>query len=92
MVLETAVNGDAAALVTFNLRHFRDVPARFGIELLMPAAAAVRIDARVMRNIAPMRWPVRSARRPMVASAAGAAPMKTTSKFGCTITVPSGWA
>jgi predicted nucleic acid-binding protein len=36
MVLEAAVNGRADALVTFNLRDFGMVPARFGIELMMP--------------------------------------------------------
>jgi putative PIN family toxin of toxin-antitoxin system len=43
MVLEAAVNGRADALVTFNLRDFGDAPARFGVELLLPRAAIVRI-------------------------------------------------
>jgi hypothetical protein len=37
MVLEAAVNGMADALVTFNLRHFSDAPARFGVDLLLPS-------------------------------------------------------
>jgi predicted nucleic acid-binding protein len=36
MVLETAVNGRADGLVTFNVRNFGTVPARFGIELMIP--------------------------------------------------------
>ena len=36
MVLETAVNGRADGLVTFNVRDFGTVPARFGIELIIP--------------------------------------------------------
>jgi putative PIN family toxin of toxin-antitoxin system len=36
MVLETAVNGRADVLVTFNVRDFGTVPARFGIELMIP--------------------------------------------------------
>jgi putative PIN family toxin of toxin-antitoxin system len=36
MVLETAVNGRADGLVTFNVRDFGIVPARFGIELMIP--------------------------------------------------------
>jgi putative PIN family toxin of toxin-antitoxin system len=43
MVLETAVNGQADALVTFNLRDFGAVPARFGIELMIPREAIRRM-------------------------------------------------
>ena len=43
MVLETAVNGRADAIVTFNRRHFGEIPSRFGIEVLSPAAALERI-------------------------------------------------
>jgi putative PIN family toxin of toxin-antitoxin system len=43
MVLETAINGRADALVTFNLRDFGDVPGRFGIELMLPRTAIGRI-------------------------------------------------
>src|ERR1700675_2475664 len=39
MVLEAAVNGRADALVTFNVRDFGTVPARFGIELLLRRSA-----------------------------------------------------
>jgi predicted nucleic acid-binding protein len=43
MVLEAAVNGRADALVTFNVRDFGTVPARFGIELMVPREAIGRI-------------------------------------------------
>jgi predicted nucleic acid-binding protein len=43
LVLDAAVNGQAAAIVTFNRRDFGVVPARFGIELLTPAEAIRRI-------------------------------------------------
>lgn len=43
LVLEAAVNGRAAALVTFNRRDFGAVPARFGVEVLTPAEAIGRI-------------------------------------------------
>jgi putative PIN family toxin of toxin-antitoxin system len=43
MVLETAVNGRADALVTFNVRDFGSVPERFGIEVLIPREAIRRI-------------------------------------------------
>lgn len=43
MVLETAVNGLAEALVTFNTRDFGSVPARFGLEVLLPREAIARI-------------------------------------------------
>lgn len=36
MVLETTINGRADALVTFNVRDFGSVPARFGIEVMIP--------------------------------------------------------
>jgi len=36
MVLETAVNGAADYLATFNLRHLGDAAARFGIEAAAP--------------------------------------------------------
>ncbi len=37
LVLETAVNGRAEAIVTFNIRDFALVRERFGIEVLTPA-------------------------------------------------------
>ena len=43
MVLEAAVNGRANALVTFNLRDFGHVPKRFGVDVLLPREAIVRI-------------------------------------------------
>lgn len=45
MVLETAVNGRAQALMTFNRRHYGDVPGRFGIELLNPGESLRRMQA-----------------------------------------------
>ncbi len=39
MVLEAAVNGGAAAIVTFNRRDFGAAPARFGIRVLLPRDA-----------------------------------------------------
>ena len=43
MVLETAINGRAAAIVTFNRRDFGAIPMRFGIDVLTPAEALRRI-------------------------------------------------
>jgi putative PIN family toxin of toxin-antitoxin system len=43
LVLEAAVNGQAAAIVTFNRRDFGIVPVRFGIDMLTPAEAIRRI-------------------------------------------------
>ena len=43
MVLETAVNGRAEGLVTFNVRDFGSVPERFGIEVMIPREAIGRI-------------------------------------------------
>jgi putative PIN family toxin of toxin-antitoxin system len=43
MVLEAAVNGRADALVTFNLRDYGAAPAQFGVEILLPREAIVRI-------------------------------------------------
>ena len=45
LVLEAAVNGRAAAIVTFNRRDFGRAPARFGLALLTPAEAIRRIRA-----------------------------------------------
>ncbi len=36
MVLETAVNGRAAAIITFNERDFGSLPESFGIKVLLP--------------------------------------------------------
>lgn len=43
MVLETAINGQADAIVTFNLRDYGRAPQRFGVEVLLPAQAIRRI-------------------------------------------------
>jgi predicted nucleic acid-binding protein len=43
MVLETAVNVRADALVTFNVRDFGTVPVRFGIEVMIPREAIGRM-------------------------------------------------
>jgi putative PIN family toxin of toxin-antitoxin system len=43
MVLETAVNGQANAIVTFNRKDYKNTPARFGIEVLNPVEALRRI-------------------------------------------------
>src|SRR5579872_1235333 len=43
LVLEAAVNGQVAAIVTFNRRDFPMIRARFGIEVLLPAEVIRRI-------------------------------------------------
>ncbi|MGL4279035.1 MAG: putative toxin-antitoxin system toxin component, PIN family [Albidovulum sp.] len=43
MVLETAVNARAEAIVTHNARDFGAAPDRFGIEVLTPAEALRRL-------------------------------------------------
>lgn len=43
MVLETAINGNADAIVTFNIRDFGDAPQRFGIALLTPSELLERM-------------------------------------------------
>ena len=42
MVLESAINGYADALITFNRRDFGEAPGRFGIALLSPRQALRR--------------------------------------------------
>ena len=42
-ILEAAVNGRADVLVTFNIRHFREGAARFGVEVLRPGELLQRI-------------------------------------------------
>lgn len=44
MVLETAVNGRANLLITFNLRDYGTAPARFGIEGIRPREAVEGIS------------------------------------------------
>lgn len=43
MVLETAINGHAEAIVTFNLRDYGSVPECFNIEAVTPAVAIRRV-------------------------------------------------
>ena len=43
LVLEAAINGQAAAFVTFNRRDFGAAPARFGIEPLTPRQMLQRV-------------------------------------------------
>jgi putative PIN family toxin of toxin-antitoxin system len=43
MVLEVAINGEADALVTFNTRDFGNVPGHFGVDLMSPRDAIVRM-------------------------------------------------
>ncbi|MBN9079279.1 MAG: putative toxin-antitoxin system toxin component, PIN family [Rhizobiales bacterium 65-79] len=43
MVLETAINGRADAIVTFNERDFRPVPGLFGVSILQPKKVIDRI-------------------------------------------------
>ncbi len=42
LVLEAAVNGRAAAIVTFNRRDFRPAAIRFGLDILLPGDAIRR--------------------------------------------------
>jgi putative PIN family toxin of toxin-antitoxin system len=44
MVVETAINGAADAIVTFNLKHMRAGAERFGIEAIRPATALRRLQ------------------------------------------------
>ena len=46
MVLETAVNGQADLLVTFNQRHFTRAVATFALQVLRPADTLRRLEKR----------------------------------------------
>jgi len=46
MVLETAINGGAHALVTFNTTDFRQACPRFGVDLWTPATLLGRLRRR----------------------------------------------
>jgi predicted nucleic acid-binding protein len=46
LVLETAVNGRADVVVTFNRRDFEPAAARFGVEILAPGDAVRRLEGR----------------------------------------------
>jgi hypothetical protein len=43
MVLETAVNGQADGIVTFNKKHFAAGAKTFGIPVMSPGEALVRL-------------------------------------------------
>jgi putative PIN family toxin of toxin-antitoxin system len=45
MVLETAVNGQAEAIVTFNKRDFLGATEQFGVEVLSPGETMRRMEA-----------------------------------------------
>ena len=47
MVLETAVNGAAGYLVTFNLRHLREAAALFGIRAAVPGQVLRKIRSEI---------------------------------------------
>jgi predicted nucleic acid-binding protein len=46
MVLEAAVNGRAAAIVTFNKRDFVPASAQFGIQVLSPGEAVRHLEKK----------------------------------------------
>jgi putative PIN family toxin of toxin-antitoxin system len=46
LVLETAVNGRAGVVVTFNRRHFEPAVSLFGLEILAPPDAVRRLENR----------------------------------------------
>lgn len=46
MVLETAVNGSADAIATFNVRDFAAAVPRFGLQALRPGEAWKRMEVR----------------------------------------------
>ena len=43
MVLEVAVNGQADAIVTFNLKDYGSIPNTFNIDVLRPSDALRRV-------------------------------------------------
>lgn len=46
MVMETAVNGQADLLVTFNLRHFKEAIRNFALQVSRPADVLHRLEER----------------------------------------------
>lgn len=44
MVLETALNGNADAIVTMNLRDFAPAVERFGLDILRPGQALATVE------------------------------------------------
>src|SRR4051794_4346168 len=51
LVLEAAVNGRADALVTYNVRDFRDVAPRFGVRIARPVDLLEDLRSRARRHI-----------------------------------------
>jgi predicted nucleic acid-binding protein len=47
MVLETAANGEAEAIVRFNRRHFVSMTKQFGIEVLSPAEIVTQLEKKL---------------------------------------------
>jgi predicted nucleic acid-binding protein len=47
MVLETAINGDATAIVTFNQRDFVEAGKEFNCRVMLPAAALQHIRSSI---------------------------------------------
>lgn len=47
MVLETAINGEAGAIVTFNQRDFADAGKDFNCRVILPAAALQHIRSSI---------------------------------------------
>jgi predicted nucleic acid-binding protein len=43
LVLEAAVNGRAAAIITYNRRDFGEIPSQFGVDVLTPIEAIRRM-------------------------------------------------
>ena len=44
MVLETLVNGQAQAIVTFNLRDYGVAPNKFGVDVMLPRDALRKVQ------------------------------------------------
>ena len=44
MVLETPVNGQAQAIVTFNLREYGVAPNKFGVDVMLPRDALRKVQ------------------------------------------------
>ena len=55
MVLETAVNRSADHLATFNLRHFREAAALFGLEAAVPGRIWRKIRSNMRKSNAALR-------------------------------------
>ena len=68
LVLETAVNGRADIVITFNRRHFEPAAARFGLEILAPADAVSSGSRRRIAN-GHTSWAARYATTPVMLGA-----------------------